>query len=121
MSNLQQQALEKALHPHAQIAAEEHVTNFAHALVLQCKMLATIQGADEVQSHHVTAARDVVLASIHTTKRSSELFILVGSILLGAFLQGFITEYSNSRPGWMVVYVIVGLAGMLLTSWGFRR
>ena len=121
MADLQKQVLEKTLHSHAQEAAEEYITQFADALIFQSKTLATLQGADEVQSFHVASARDIILRSTQSKSRSRELLILVGSVLLGAFLQGFITEFSNNRPGWMIVYVVAGLVGMLLTFWGFRK
>ena len=121
MSNLQKQAFEKALHPQAQTTAEAHIQDFADALMLHSKTIAAIQGADEVQSVHVNAARNIILATFQKANRSSELYILFGSILLGAFLQGFVTEYSNGRPGWMVIYVILGLVGTLMAFWGFTR
>ncbi len=121
MPNLQKRASEKVLHPHAQIAVENYIADFADTLVTQSKILATLNEADEVQSNHVNAARDVVLTGIHRTKRSSEAFIMIGSVLLGAFLQGFFTEYSHNRPGWMVIYVIVGLIGTVCTWLGFRK
>ena len=121
MSNLQKQALGKALHPQTQTTAEGHIQDFAEALMLQSKTIAAIQGADEVQSVHVNAARAFILTTFQKAKRSSELYISFGSILLGAFLQGLITEYSNGRPGWMVIYVMLGVVGALMAFWGFAR
>ena len=121
MSNLQKQASGKVLHPQAQTVAEGYIEDFADALMLQSKTIAAIQGADEVQSVHVSAARNIILASFQKAKRSSELYVLFGSVLLGAFLQGFLSEYSNGRPGWMVFYVGLGMVGTLVTFNGFRR
>lgn len=58
MSNLQKRALEKALHPQAQTTAENHITDFADALLLQSKTIAAIQGADEVQRTREHRARN---------------------------------------------------------------
>lgn len=121
MADLQRQVVTKNLHPRAQDLAENYVEDFADALVLQSKTLATLEGADEVQGIHVAAARELILKSSQRRDRSKELFILFGSVLLGAFLQGFLTELAAGRPLWMAIYVLAGFIGMFLIFWGFRK
>lgn len=121
MADLQRQVIEKPLHPRAQEMAAGHVEEFADALVLQSKTLATLDGVDEVQGIHVAAARELILKAGQTKSRSSELLALFGAALFGAFIQGFLQELSNNRPTWMAVYAAAGFLGMLLVFWGFRK
>jgi hypothetical protein len=120
MPNQQLEAISKELHPQAKELAREYVNDFATALLLQAKVLAYQRRADVVLSSHVEEAQDVIGRKKKETW-SKELVIVVGGALLGAFIQGFITELSTGRTVLIVVYTVLGFIGMLLVFWGLRR
>jgi hypothetical protein len=111
---------EYALHPQAEELARELATNYAASLVLQGKILAFQQRSDEVQSVHIEQARDIISGE---QKRgwTRELLLVFGSALVGAFIQGFITELSAGHQLLTAIYVVLGFIGMLLVFSGLRR
>jgi hypothetical protein len=120
MANLQAQIENKELHQKAEQLAKDYVDDFAESLLLQSKTLAVLQKADVVLSTHVDDARDII---IREQKRgwSREFFIIMGSALFGAFIQGFITELSAGRKALIAIYMIMGVAGMLMVFWALRK
>ena len=123
MADLQKQIAEFDLHPQAVKMVEDLVADYTNSLVLQSKTLAVFDGADQVQSTHVRGARDIIASNEQKKGRTRELWIIVGSALVGAFLQGFVTELSAEpvRKLWVAVYVIMGLAGMFAVFSAFRK
>lgn len=121
MANLQKQILEKELHDKAQVAVETYANELTDALVLESKILATLEGSDEVQTVHIEKARTIVLNASQVKNRKREILILSGSVLLGASFQGIPTEYINNRPSLMIFYFIIGFVGLSLTFWGFKQ
>jgi hypothetical protein len=45
----------------------------------------------------------------------------MGSALVGAFIQGFITELSAGRKLTTAIYTVMGFIGMLMVFWALRR
>jgi hypothetical protein len=123
MADLQRQIAEIELHPQAVKTVEDYVAHYTNSLVLQSKTLAVIDGMDQVQSVNVKDARALVVSNEQKRGRTRELWIIVGSALVGAFLQGFVTELSADpiRKLWVAVYVIMGLAGMLAVFSALRK
>lgn len=116
----QLEAVNLELHPHAEELANKFVNEFAVSLLLQAKLLAWNRNDDIVLGNHVETALKFIRES-KEKKRAREIAILLGSVLIGAFLQGAITELSNNRAVWVFVYAILGVIGTSLVFWGFRK
>jgi hypothetical protein len=84
---------EYTLHPQAEELARELATNYAASLVLQGKIIAFQERANEVQSVHIEQSRDLI-SSGQRRGWKREIQLVLGSALVGAFIQGFITELS---------------------------
>lgn len=108
------------LHPQAEEYATSVAANYAASLVLQSKILAFQQKANEVQSFHIDQARDII-AGGQKQGWKKEVLLVFGSALVGAFVQGFITELAAGHQLLTAVYVILGFLGMLLIFSGLRR
>ena len=111
---------ELTLHAQAEQLATELATNYAASLVLQGKILAFQQRANQVQSVHIEQARDLISGE---QKRgwNREIQMIFGSALVGAFIQGFITELSAGHKLMTAIYVALGFSGMLLVFSALRR
>ena len=120
MANSQIDAIDKELHAKAEKAIKQYVNDFATSLLLQAKVIAYRSKADVVLSNHVDEALETVNRSRQQTW-SRELVIIIGSALLGAFVQGFISELGSGNSVLLAIYVVLGFAGMFLVFWGLRR
>ena len=109
-----------SLHPQAEELARELATNYAASLVLQGKILAFQERVNEVQSVHIEHARDLI-SSGQRKGWKKEMLLVFGSALVGAFIQGFITELSAGQRLLTAIYVSLGFAGILLVFSGLRR
>jgi hypothetical protein len=116
----QLEAVNLELHPQAEKLVSKHVNEFAVSLLPQAKLLAWNRNDDIVLSTHVEAALNSIRKS-EERKRVREIAILLGSALIGAFIQGSLTELSNNRAVWVFVYAIWGMIGASLVFWGFRK
>jgi len=116
----QLEAVNLELHSHAEELAKKYVNEFAVSLLLQAKLLAWNRNDDIVLSNHVEAALNSIRKS-DERKRVREIAILLGSALIGAFIQGSLTELSNNRAVWVFVYAVLGMIGASLVFWGFRK
>jgi hypothetical protein len=110
----------KELHPQADSLVKESIDSFTTDLLLQARILA--RHDELVLRSHVKAALEII------RKRKSrnwqqELFILLGGILFGTFIPGFLTELSQQsvRPTWIITYVLLGFIGATLVFIGFFR
>jgi hypothetical protein len=120
MQRSSQEILKKELHPHANQVAKEYVDKFEASLVGQSRLLAFHEDADLVLSNHVNEAFRIV-RSDRKKRRAHELMIILGSVFLGAFLQGFFTELMAGRQFPIAVYTSMGFVGMILVFAGVRR
>jgi len=120
MLNSQMNAVETELHPQAEKAIKQRVSDFSIALILQSKLIAYRSKADLVLSTHVDEALDTINKDTNRSW-SRELTIILGSALLGAFVQGFVSELSSGNPLLIATYVALGFIGMFLVFWGLRR
>jgi hypothetical protein len=111
----------KNLHENASQTVDGLQQKYTNLLLIQSKVIATIEGADEVQAVHVERANNIIFESQATRSKFSEVLTLGGSVLLGAFLQGFITEYSNNRIGYMAIYASAGFVGLILVVFAYRK
>lgn len=113
-------ALSKELTPAAEELARDYIAKFAASLITQGKLTAYHQGADEVINLHIEEARDII---IREQKRgwSREILLVMGSALVGAFIQGFITELSAGHKFTTAIYTVMGFIGMLMVFWALRR
>jgi hypothetical protein len=120
MINKQVEAVNTAMHPHAESLAKQYINEFAVSLILQAKFLAFQRKDDVVMRNHIDESVDIIIKR----RRSSwtrELIIVIGGAFFGAFIQGFITEVSNGRTILVTIYVILGLTGMFMVFLGLRR
>jgi protein-S-isoprenylcysteine O-methyltransferase Ste14 len=120
MANPQIDAIDKELHPQAEKTAKQYINEFATSLLLQAKITAYRSKADVVLSSHVDEALDTINRG-RKQIWSRELVIIIGSALLGAFIQGFISERSSGNSLLIATYVVLGFVGMFLVFWGLRR
>lgn len=94
--------------------------DLARILTVQAKVFAFRQKDDIVLRRHVYEAQDAISRERQRTG-IKEYGIAIGSALFGAFLSGFMTELSNENPvreSWVALYVILGIVGLLMLSWG---
>lgn len=116
----QLEAVNLKLHPPAEELANKYINEFAASLILQAKLLAWNRNDDIVLSNHVEAALSYIRKS-EEKKRAREIAIIFGSVLIGAFIQGALTELANNRAVWVFVYAVLGMVGAFLVFWGFRK
>lgn len=111
---------DKQLSPTAEQLAREFIDTYAVSLIAQGKLIAYNQGADEVINLHIEEAHEVIIKE-QKRGRSRELLIVLGSALVGAFIQGFITELSAGHKLTTAVYTAMGFTGMIVVFWALRR
>jgi hypothetical protein len=119
MAGNQQAVVNTRLHNNARDLIKNTVNKFAVSLILESKIVAHEEGADEVQSNHVVRA-SVRINESGKKSKWSQIIAAVGGTLLGAFIQGFMSELSltSLRPEWIAAYVLAGFVGILLMFWG---
>ena len=108
------------LHPDARQLANTFVADYGGRLVNLAKILAVQDGANEVQSGHIDAAR-LLLRRTPERKWSTEVALIVGGALLGAFVQGFIEATAEAKLPLIVIYVLLGFLGVGIVVWALRR
>lgn len=123
MPPFQNQIVEKSLHANAQNTILAFTDEFADALILQSKTLATLEGTDEVQSVHVEKAKDIVLTLTHKKNRGRDALIVLGSLFLGIAFQGLFAEFSSAAPrsGYFLFYSIMGIVSAILFVYGVLK
>jgi hypothetical protein len=110
--------IEIPLHVNAQARIQRFVDDFATSLVLQAKLLAFRERADEVLSPHVEEALDIVKYKGRGWWR--DLITIVGGALFGAFIPGFFDALPKHDTRATVIYTAMGFIGMLLVFLGIR-
>lgn len=108
------------LHADAEDLIRTFGTDLARILTMQAKILAFHQGDDVVLRRHVNEAYEALTRDRQRTQLR-EFGIAIGGTLFGAFISGFMTELSTDDPirsTWVAIYVIFGLAGLFMISWG---
>lgn len=120
MAGRQVGVIEKYLHPNAARLIREQVNEFASSLLLLGKALAHQRGDDEVMSSHIHEALNI-LRGHRKKRRLKEALIIMGAVLFGAFVSGFITEviYGQSKSA-LALYVVAGIVGLLLVFRGLQ-
>lgn len=116
-------AMNLDLHPQAEAQLTKFTEEYASALLLQSRALAASERANVVLSTHVEDAKDLVISREKTKGKGREILIVMGSAMIGTFLQGFPTEMANDpiRKSMIIFNVIVGVLGMLLLVWGLAK
>jgi hypothetical protein len=109
----------KELHPQAKKLVKQFINNFTESLIVQAKVLAFRRGAELVLSNDVQEALEIITKE-RTKNWKKQIVIILGSALLGAFVQGFVTELSGGNTVLMAVYTVLGFIGMFLVFWGLR-
>ena len=109
------------------LQAEEQLRKFTEeyfsALLLQSRALAITERANVVLSTHIEEAKDIVISREKNKGKGREILIILGSAMIGTFLQGFPTEMANDtiRRSMIIFNVIMGVIGMLLLVWGLAK
>lgn len=94
---------------------------FSESILLEAKLCAVLDGSELVLPKHVHEAAGSVKGERSEIKKRRELRVALGGALLGAFIQGFITELGKGNQVLVVVYTVLGLLGMFLVLVDFRR
>lgn len=110
---------ERPLHPNAEAKIRAFVDDFATSLVLQSKLLAFRDNAEEVLGKHVEEALDVVKYKEHKGW-GKELSTVVGAAFFGAFIPGFIDALPRHDTHALVIYTVLGFVGMFLVFLGIK-
>ncbi len=110
---------EKPLHPNAAAKIRAFVDEFATSLVLQSKLLAFRDRADEVLGTHVEQALEIVKYKEHKGW-VKELCTVVGAAFFGAFVPGFIDALPRHDSRALVIYTALGIVGMFLVFLGIK-
>ena len=120
MAGRQVGVIEKYLHPNAARLIREQVNEFASSLLLLAKALAHQRGDDEVMSSHINEALNI-LRGHRKKRRLKEALIILGGILCGAFISGFVTEltFGQSKAA-LALYVLAGVVGLVLVFSGLQ-
>ena len=122
MTNSYNDMLSKPIHDRAREHLRRYVIDFAIELVVESKLVAFRNDAEEVLKFHVDQAYEN-LKRTPSESWHGRLMIIFGSVLLGAFVPGFVTELTKVFPNPFVVgiYVVLGFFGLLLVFVGLRR
>ncbi len=84
------------LQPSATQHAEELTKNYLTSLVYLAKGIAFAERADVTLKKHVSEA-ELVIRKQHTREWWKELLVIFGSALVGAFVQGVVTELGAAQ------------------------
>lgn len=112
---------ELRFHEHARDQITQQIRTYGHELIRESVSTA------KARKHPLVQQRDVQFAAqrLHTEFRNRKNVLLqfMGAGLLGVFLQGFTSEMLVAEPNlWaVVVYVVVGFAGLFGVFWSLIR
>lgn len=112
---------ELRFHEHARDQLTQQIRTYGHELIRESVSTA------KARKHPLVQQRDVQFAAqrLHTEFRNRKNVLLqfMGAGLLGVFLQGFTSEMLLPEPNlWaVVVYVVVGFAGLFGVFWSLIR
>lgn len=84
---------------------------------MQSKIIASKTNSPAVLSNHVKDAYSFLTEHANSSKARDGVLIL-GSTFLGAFLPGFIEAAQDVNITGIVIWVIVGIVGIILTMFG---
>ena len=112
--------IEIRLHEDAQKDARNIVDDFAARLIYQSKIIASEQGANEVQSSQIQDALDLAYRS-RRGKPWRSLSTFVGGILIAASFEGMVGQLSGGSLIAMFSYALVAILGVVLTFIGLGR
>ena len=110
--------LAKKFHLQASRLVDKHIEAFARSLKLQAQIIAQKNKADIVLSNHVEDA--INRLNSHSNSLSQNLLIIIGSTLLGIFIQEFITEIFHGNITMLGIYIILGFLGFFLVVCAIR-
>ena len=110
----------KDIHIEADTLIKDITHDFENKLRLQSNLLA--QDDELILKIHVREALTIIRRN-RSRIWKEELPILLGGALFGTFLQGFANELSltETRLGWIAVYVVAGIIGLTLIFYGFLK
>lgn len=89
-------------------------TDFAADLIIESKLLARKDRSSYVRPQHVLTALDTV-ASKRASNARGAVWLLLAGALVGSGAQGFTEGAFDGDIGKMVVYVVMGIGGFLLS------
>jgi vacuolar-type H+-ATPase subunit F/Vma7 len=105
------------IHKNAIELIQSNIEDYSILLVHEAKFETIKDGADEVQSNHVKNA----INNISKNKYKNwgrELLKIVGGTLFGVFIPGFISSLTPINIRLLIIYTILGFAGMLFVFIG---
>ena len=120
-AELTSDAKQLSFHEHARDQLPQQIRTYGNELIRE-----SVETA-EARKHPLVQQRDVQFAAqrLHTAfrDRTTVLLQLMGAGLIGVFLQGFAIEMLAESPNlWaVVVYVVVGFAGLFGVFWSLIR
>ncbi len=120
-SELPAGAKELSFHEHARDQLTKQIRTYGQELIRESVDTA------RARKHPLVQQRDVQFAAhrLHTEfrDRTNVLLQIIGAGLIGVFLQGFAIEMLADSPNlWaVVVYVVVGFAGLFGVFWSLIR
>ena len=120
-SELPAGAKELPFHEHARDQLTQQIRTYGQELIREAVDTA------RARKHPLVQQRDVQFAAhrLHTEfrDRTNVLLQIIGAGLIGVFLQGFAIEMLADSPNlWaVVVYVVVGFAGLFGVFWSLIR
>lgn len=109
--------METPLHQTAQVEILEITIGDTERLIMESKIIASKDNSPEVMSNHVKAAYSSLTKRTNNSKARDGVLIL-GSTFLGASLQGFIEAIQNTNIAGIIIWVILGIVGVILTMFG---
>lgn len=109
--------METPLHPSAQDQILEITTEDTERLIILSKVIASKSNSPAVLSNHVKDAYSTLSEHANKSKARDSVLIL-GSTFLGAFLPEFIKAVQDTNIASIVIWVVIGIVGIILTMFG---
>ena len=108
-------------HEHARDQLTQQIRTYGHELIRESVEIARARKHPLVQQRDVQFAAQRLHAAVRD--RTTVLLQITGAGLIGVFLQGFTIEMLAESPHlWaVVVYVVVGFAGLFGAFWSLIR
>lgn len=119
MNTQENEITNKILDQEAGIIISTHARQYAALLDYQARIEAHKRGDNRVLRSHVEEAVKI-LRRKQERRWSKELFIIIGSTFIGAFIPGFINELALNNDLFVVIYTILGFIGIAMVFFGLQ-
>lgn len=107
------------MNPTSKTLLHESIARFSTELVIHCHLLAYKRNSDVVTKSDVAEALQETKASQQS--RRNQLLLSFGGALFGGFISGFIDSLQKGAVLLIVIFVVMGFAGVSLVFLGYTQ